>query len=181
MNPRDEQLVRQMAGHLCRRLPSSEDVDDIIQDGLIGLTKATAASDPARGVSFRTFARHRIRGAMRDGLRERDPVTRRGRERGIAPKFVSLHAPVPRDHGGVAIAAQLLDRRPDPATSVAEAARVDEMTAGLDERSRLIVRLYVIDGHLFKAIGRLMRLSETRVCQLYHEAIRRLRADQLTA
>lgn len=49
--------------------------------GREGLFDAARRFDPARGVSFRTFAYYRVRGAMLDGLRKMGAWSRRGYER----------------------------------------------------------------------------------------------------
>jgi len=41
----------------------------LVGDGMVGLMKAAAKFDPNRGWRFGTYARHRIRGAMIDGIR----------------------------------------------------------------------------------------------------------------
>ncbi|MBP6382225.1 MAG: RNA polymerase sigma factor FliA [Pseudomonadales bacterium] len=65
-------LVRRIAHHLLARLPSSVDVEDLIQSGMIGLLEAAASYDASRGASFETFAGIRIRGAMIDEVRRGD-------------------------------------------------------------------------------------------------------------
>lgn len=65
-------LVRRIAHHLLARLPSSVNVEDLIQSGMIGLLEAAANYDAARGASFETFAGIRIRGAMIDEVRRGD-------------------------------------------------------------------------------------------------------------
>lgn len=42
---------------------------DCVQNALIGLLEAMDRFDPARGVSFQTYARHRVRGAVFNGVR----------------------------------------------------------------------------------------------------------------
>lgn len=42
---------------------------DFVQNATVGLIEATDRYDPDRGVEFRTFARHRVRGAVFNGLR----------------------------------------------------------------------------------------------------------------
>jgi RNA polymerase sigma factor for flagellar operon FliA len=49
--------------------------DDLYSLGLTGLMRAAERFDPTRGVPFATFAYHRVRGAVIDGLR-RDPGVR---------------------------------------------------------------------------------------------------------
>lgn len=69
-------LVKRLAYHLVARLPSSVEVDDLIQAGLIGLMEAARNFDPDAGVQFETYATQRIRGAMLDELREADWLPR---------------------------------------------------------------------------------------------------------
>src|SRR4029078_7285804 len=49
--------------------------------GREGLLDAARRFEPDRGVSFRTFAYYRVRGAMLDGLRKMGNWSRRGHER----------------------------------------------------------------------------------------------------
>jgi methionyl-tRNA formyltransferase len=51
-------------------LPSSVDVDDLVQAGMIGLLEAAASFAADRGATFETYAGIRIRGAMIDTLRQ---------------------------------------------------------------------------------------------------------------
>ena len=69
-------LVRRIAHHMMRGLPSSVAVDDIIQAGMIGLLDAAGRYDDLRGAQFETFAAQRIRGAMLDELRQADHMPR---------------------------------------------------------------------------------------------------------
>ena len=73
-------LVRRMAHHLAARLPSSVQIDDIIQAGMIGLMDAAARFEEAQGNQFETYATQRIRGAMLDELRQNDWLPRSTRK-----------------------------------------------------------------------------------------------------
>ncbi len=61
--------VRALACMIARTLPDWVEIDDLIQDGQLGLIRAARLFDAARGVAFRTFAYPYIRGAIIDGLR----------------------------------------------------------------------------------------------------------------
>ena len=65
-------LVKRIAHHLAARLPSTVDVDDLMQSGMVGLLEAASNFDPDRGASFETYAGIRIRGAMLDDIRKND-------------------------------------------------------------------------------------------------------------
>lgn len=63
-------LVKRIAHHLLARLPSSVQVDDLYQAGMIGLLDAIKRFDNSKGASFETYAGIRIRGAMVDEVRK---------------------------------------------------------------------------------------------------------------
>lgn len=65
-------LVKRVAFHLMAKLPASVEVDDLVQNGMIGLLDALGRYEEVPGAQFETYAVQRIRGAMLDGLREND-------------------------------------------------------------------------------------------------------------
>ena len=69
-------LVKRIAYHLMAKLPASVQVDDIIQNGMLGLLDAMSRYEEGLGAQFETYAVQRIRGAMLDGLRENDWLPR---------------------------------------------------------------------------------------------------------
>ena len=69
-------LVKRIGQHLMARLPSSVQLDDLVQAGMIGLLEAARNYDGSKGASFETFAGIRIRGAMIDEIRRGDWVPR---------------------------------------------------------------------------------------------------------
>ncbi len=74
-------LVKYVAGRLRTRMPESVDQDDLVSDGVLGLMDAIERFEPARGLSFQTFAVPRIRGAIIDGMRSMDFVPRSIRDK----------------------------------------------------------------------------------------------------
>jgi RNA polymerase sigma factor for flagellar operon FliA len=73
-------MVRQIAHGMARDLPHSVQVDDLVQDGMMGLMEAILRANKAMTAQqFRSFAAKRIRGAVLDGLRAIDWGTRRVR------------------------------------------------------------------------------------------------------
>jgi len=61
-------LVRAIAWRTHQRVPHHVEIDDLIAYGQIGLLEAIEAFDAQRGRKFTTYAWHRIRGAVLDGL-----------------------------------------------------------------------------------------------------------------
>lgn len=70
------QLVKRLAFQLMAKLPASVQVEDLVQNGMIGLLDAISRFEEGLGAQFETYAVQRIRGAMLDGLRENDWVPR---------------------------------------------------------------------------------------------------------
>jgi RNA polymerase sigma factor FliA len=62
-------LVRHLMGRIAARLPSSVDVENLEAAGMFGLVEAADRFDSTRGVSFKSFATLRIRGAIIDEAR----------------------------------------------------------------------------------------------------------------
>ncbi len=69
-------LVKRLALHIRERLPLHVEVDDLIGSGVLGLVDAVAKFDGCRKVKLAQYARHRIRGAIFDGLRAEDTASR---------------------------------------------------------------------------------------------------------
>jgi RNA polymerase sigma factor FliA len=74
-------LVKYVAGRLRTRMPDTVEQDDLVSDGVLGLMDAIERFEPARGLSFQTFAVPRIRGAIIDGMRSMDFVPRSVRDK----------------------------------------------------------------------------------------------------
>jgi len=62
--------VVKLARQLAETVPTHIELDDLIGWGHMGLVESARRFDATRGVTFRTFAHRRIRGAMIDGLRK---------------------------------------------------------------------------------------------------------------
>jgi len=77
-------VVKGIADRIARRLPEHVAVDDLYSVGNLGLLEAEERFDASKGVAFKTFASHRINGAILDYLRELDWVPRSTRSKGKA-------------------------------------------------------------------------------------------------
>src|SRR5262245_62864839 len=74
-------LVHHVARQLATRLSTAAELDELVGAGALGLIQAADSFDPARGLSFSTYAVPRIRGAILDELRKQDHVPRNVRRR----------------------------------------------------------------------------------------------------
>lgn len=70
-------LVYHIAWKIARPIGLHDDeVNEMIADGMVGLVRAAPRFDPDRGLAASTFLAPRIRGAISDGLRTRDRLSR---------------------------------------------------------------------------------------------------------
>jgi RNA polymerase sigma factor for flagellar operon FliA len=74
-------LVKYVAGRISVNLPPNVEINDLINDGILGLIDAIEKYDDARGVKFETYAITRINGAILDALRSLDWVPRAVRQK----------------------------------------------------------------------------------------------------
>lgn len=207
-------LVKRIAYHLAARLPSSVEIEDLIQAGSLGLLEAARHYQSDRGASFETYAGIRIRGAMLDELRRGDwaPRSLHRRAREVESAMRAIEQETGREardaeiaeraglsldeyHEAVADAArcQVLSadafdtgegydapaEHGDPDTELAQAEFQRELAgaiAALPDRERLVMSLYYERELNLKEIGRVLDVSESRVCQIHGQALVRLRA-----
>jgi RNA polymerase sigma factor for flagellar operon FliA len=73
-------LVKYVAGRISVNLPPNVELNDLINDGVVGLIDAVEKYDDERGVKFETYAITRIHGAILDALRALDWVPRAVRQ-----------------------------------------------------------------------------------------------------
>lgn len=74
-------LVKYVAGRISVNLPPNVELNDLINDGVVGLIDAIEKYDDGRGVKFETYAITRIHGAILDALRALDWVPRAVRQK----------------------------------------------------------------------------------------------------
>ncbi len=73
--------VRLIARRIHDRLPDHIPLEDLISTGILGLIAAVDNYDPSQKVQLKTYAEHRIHGAIIDSLRETDWVPRETRKK----------------------------------------------------------------------------------------------------
>ncbi|MBM3814102.1 MAG: FliA/WhiG family RNA polymerase sigma factor [Acidimicrobiia bacterium] len=74
-------LVKAIAVRVHENLPVHVDLDDLVHAGILGLFDAVNKYDPDKQVAFSSYAKHRIKGAMLDSLRQLDWASRDLRRR----------------------------------------------------------------------------------------------------
>lgn len=157
-------FARKLAERFSRGLPSQADQDALESDALLALLRAARSFDPDRGTSFKTYAGHRIRGAMIDGVRERNSFDRRKRWQ---PTVISLDTVVAHDfEGNILTLGGLLECRGEPVGAAIERKdEVDLLLRPLNRKHRSMVRQYYMAEATQAKIGRRHGLSASRVSQ----------------
>jgi RNA polymerase sigma factor for flagellar operon FliA len=74
-------LVKAIAIRVHENLPVHVDVDDLVHAGVLGLFDAVEKFDSTKNVAFQNYAKHRIKGAILDSLRQLDWASRDMRKR----------------------------------------------------------------------------------------------------
>jgi RNA polymerase sigma factor for flagellar operon FliA len=74
-------LVKAIAIRVHENLPVHIDLDDLIHAGVLGLFDAVIKYDDDKNVAFHAYAKHRIKGAILDSLRQMDWASRDLRRR----------------------------------------------------------------------------------------------------
>ena len=74
-------LVKAIAVRVHENLPVHVDVDDLFHAGVLGLFDAATKYNPDKKVAFSAYAKHRIKGAILDSLRQLDWASRDQRRR----------------------------------------------------------------------------------------------------
>jgi RNA polymerase sigma factor FliA len=74
-------LVKAIAIRVHESLPVHVDLDDLIHAGVLGLFDSVTKYDATKNVAFHAYAKHRIKGAILDSLRQMDWASRDLRKR----------------------------------------------------------------------------------------------------
>ena len=186
-----ERMVHGLANRLRRELSLRGDLDDLIAFGFGGLLEARHRFDPARGVRFQTFAYHRVRGAMLDGVRKMSQLPRRAHERfQAAAETTPTAAPTALDkaftHMTALSTATVLQGRfgnesPEAVLLKNESiTRLLQALPSLSPRQRVLVRGFYFEGRSIDAMARELGISKSWASRLHTSALRELR-DALDA
>jgi RNA polymerase sigma factor for flagellar operon FliA len=181
------EMVRGLAYQLRRELQLAGELDDLVAYGFGGLLEAGRRFDPSRGVRFKTFAYHRVRGAMLDGIRKMSAVPRRAHERLRAQEAPEpTAAPTPLDKAFARIRAGLTTasplpwprREPDPELAALRNESLQRLLAALallPSRERYVVRGHYFEGRSLEELARELGCSRSWASRLHTRALRALR------
>lgn len=167
-------LVDRIAWCVVRRHRALE-MEDLRSSGYLGLVQAALAFRTGHGCSFRTFASHRILGAMRDEIRRDQRPQGFTRLRGRLTRQV----PWPLDIDGQEDDGIAIDPSPDPLEQCARAEQRAILRSLVHSHRERVLVAGIQAGESQERIGRRLGLSQCRVVQLRHALIAKGR-DALT-
>lgn len=172
-------LVGAIARAVSRGLPPTVEIDELVSDGVIGLMDALRRFNPDRGVGFTAYAGHRIRGAMLDGLRERDPLPRSYRRAQREAEATSRRFAGEMQFLEIDAAVGIPDDEEiGPEARVMEADLLRRLRLGLaalPERDREVLVMRMARAMPLRAVAGQMALSITRVAEIQARALGRLK------
>jgi len=102
-------LVKAIAVRVHENLPVHVDMDDLVHAGILGLFDAATKYNPEKQVAFSSYAKHRIKGAILDSLRQLDWASRdmRRRHKQVEAATRDLAAELKRNPTEAEVAARL--------------------------------------------------------------------------
>jgi RNA polymerase sigma factor for flagellar operon FliA len=163
-------LVRILAARVLAAIPrdSGIEMSDLIQAGNLGLLQAARTFSPQNGAPLAGYAKFRIRGEMLDAVRRnsgpgRAGVTTYGSTADDGTDLERL-IPAPAEHSPHSLLAKNQC-----------GAILDEEIARLPPRYRVVVRLRYSREFSLREIGAVLRVHESRACQLHRSALGHLR------
>jgi RNA polymerase sigma factor FliA len=215
------ELYYPLVKHVARsvpRLARQTGLEDLEGFGAEGLIDAIDRYDPNRGVQFASFAVHRIKGAIFDGLRRSDwvprSVRRKAREmQDVRAELYATHGREPTEEeeaaalglpvnalrtGKVQVAVARVssldqqvesddgaqvpwlgaDAGAEPLSAILDAeasTAVRTAMRWLSDRERTVAVMSFGEGMTLAEIGKVLGVTESRVCQIRASAISRLR------
>ncbi|MDW2981760.1 sigma-70 family RNA polymerase sigma factor [Rhodanobacter sp. KK11] len=174
---------------------------DYVQNATVGLIEAIDHYELGRGVDFRTYARHRVRGSVFNGLRHLASASHvRHPQEALAERSSSLAGgesdpleaftswTVGMGIGYLLEVASLEDGRDDVdrgpyATAVREQlSEILKCTLGkLSGREHMVLTLHYFQHVPFVDIASQMQLTKGRISQIHRQAIESMRAHMKTS
>lgn len=195
-------FVRMLAARMfAGRIDHDLEFDEYLQFGTIGLIEAVDRFDPAMGNQFKTFAGHRINGAILDGigqmsekrtqvntrkrlLAERRDAAKAALDNGTRDLFQQLADVAIGLALGYVLDDPLVYYHQDATVADQHYARVEmvqlrskmqALVAALPEKERMVIKYHYLNQVPFTVIAQTMGVSKGRVSQLHNQALALLR------
>ncbi len=126
-------------------------------------------------------AQERLERRLQRAATDRELATEMGlplREVRVLMRHVQVVSVEELDETGGGVAELFADTAPDPMAVVQARETMSQLNAavaGLGERDRTVIQLYYLENRTLAEIGRMLGVTESRVCQLHARLVGRLR------
>lgn len=195
-------LAGAIAAKMARHLPSSIEFGDIESAAYQGLIDAVPRFDLSRGLAPQTFLSWRVRGSIRDWLRDTAPHSRLQLRRlaeqqawqqrvlgrpatddelheQFGDKAVREWLTFSLDAPQVTLGGEFDSYFDMPATQSAgsDCGDLAWVLRGLSQRERVMVLCYYVEGLTMKQIGKQVGVSESRVSQMMSDIVARIKRN----
>lgn len=152
------------------------DVEECYADALFGALQAVRSFAPDRNRKLEAWATLKIRGAIRDGMRQRDELTRRQRAVG-AREMARLNAVTERNQVRNVEIWETLESTESRKLRRSQERReaVEDALWGLDEQQCDVLRSQYLYGETYAVIGERWGVCASRASQIAAEAMERIR------
>jgi RNA polymerase sigma factor for flagellar operon FliA len=199
-------FLKGIVSRVYSKLPKTVDIMDLENYACIGLIDAIKKFDLNRNIKFETYATYRIRGAIIDGVRKQDWLSRSQRSRiknncenqfennavrnyfgdWENDKFVMLSIDDPdfyekkiadSSSSDDSIGGLYMGMTADFAEKVQNKLFLKKAIGKLTARERKVIFHYYFKGKNFKEIGQLMHITESRVSQINKKILLTLKKE----
>lgn len=165
-------LVKYVVGKFMIYLPAHLAQEDLIESGILGLIEAAERFKEEKGVQFKTYAFHRIRGSVLDYLRLQDWVPRSVREKDnlIKEAHNTLEQKLSRSPQPEEIAEELgiscseLDKMLAD-INMCSMLYIEDISVGSDGVSRISANEIIKDNKVGEPLGDLELMEEKEVLE----------------
>jgi RNA polymerase sigma factor for flagellar operon FliA len=169
-------LVLSIAKKLKATLPQRIQLSEMVGYGLLVLVECAMRFDKTRGVTFRTYASHRIRGGIKDALYREDLIPRSVRRAASKngdsqrlPKVCSL------DGEGMSWRDMLEDRSPGVLDYLTDHEFPDAFIDSLQRNERKVLVLCFTKSYTARRAADELGLSPSRVRQIRTQVVKQAR------
>ncbi len=185
-------LVKKVASKIYYRLPKGDiEFDDLVNVGVIGLIKAIERYDKDKA-KFSTYAYIKIRGEILDYLRSLDIVPRTIRDKIKKEPPIEEGKPVPLSNTAVMVSIEkalssdeslkivdtLVSDKNTPEEEVIKEDQKEKLLEAielLNEKEKKVLQMLYFEEKDLKTVAQELDISVSRVSQIKHEAIKKLK------
>ncbi|AEE13662.1 RNA polymerase, sigma 28 subunit, FliA/WhiG [Thermodesulfobium narugense DSM 14796] len=189
-------LVKRIAAKIYTTIQGKVEFEELLNYGIFGLLTSIERFEESRNLKFETFATHRIRGAILDGLRQIDPLKRgtRSKVKKIDRAINELKSSLGKDPSDKDVADYLNITKEELLNWYAEIDALSTFQSDfsdseksyidlsmaiekLEEREKQVIDLYYYEDLSLDEIAKILNISVSRVSQIHGKALIKLKSQ----